>query len=738
VLALIRRNLTDLRARYGDARRTQIADRTKGALTARDVLPDQEVWVTLSTDGLLSRVARAGGRHPLLATGGGLPGCCLPVNTRQDLYVLSAKGQATRVPAYQIPDGVGAHYADISGLTRRDRVAALCAFPQAHGDEAAPGYLLLGTARGKVKRVALADVAAQAHTNPQVIGLDTGDELAWAGVSAGGGEILLVTAAGQAIRFTEEDVRAMGLPAGGIGGIKLQGKDRVIAGCGIPSGADPQTSVALITAGGFGKRVPLSEFPVQGRNGQGVIAAKPAPRTGDVAGAALVAPADLLACLVGGAIKVVRASVLPTASRSSSGKPVLALGSGQQVQAVTGAVGPAAEETAPSAPLGAKPAAKKPGAAAKAKPAAKAEVKTEKPPARTAGPKEEAAPKRKPAAEVVAKPARPEPASVIASGSTQSAALPETSSEAISVPGVARQPAPKKTRAATEAAVITPARGKPAAEAAPAVPRTGKAAAEAAAVAVTKGKPTAEAASVAPAKRAPAKAEAGQMPLVPPPAEKKAPAAVPKQQPTPARKSAVKPAPEASAAKPAARAPAGKPSAPPTRGGVAPADDIAVKEMKGRSISRADLEKLIRGEISKLPSDGPAAQTPPQTFEVSETSKVSKPSAPKKPSPVAAGETTAKSSGKMPPSSGKTPSGSAARKQPDGKPSSGSASSKPSSGKTTPAAVSSKPASEPASSSKPKAARSAKPKSGDTVGKAGPAKPTSETAKPSAMKKTKP
>jgi DNA gyrase subunit A len=641
VLALIRRNLTDLKARFGDARRTQIADRTKGALTARDVLPDQEVWVTFSTDGLLSRVARAGGRHPLLASGGSPPVGCLPVNTRQDIYILSVKGQATRVPAYQVPDGVGAHYADLSGLTRRDRVVALCAFPQFPSDEAAPGFLLLGTLLGKVKRVALADVAAQAHTNPQVIGLESGDELAWAGVSAGGGEILLVTAAGQAIRFSEEDVRAMGLPAGGIGGIKLQGKDRVVAGCGIPAGVDPATSVVLVMSGGFGKRVSLAEFPVQGRNGQGVIASKPTPRTGELAGAALVLPGDLLACVTGGgAVKVIRTALLPAVSRSSSGKPVLALGSGQQVQAVYAATGTGAEEPPPPESKKEKPAA------------APVPAKRKSAPVIASGPAQSSPPREAPS-EAISAPSKRKSAPVIASGPAQSAPPREAPSEAISAP---------------------------------------------------------------PARKAPTKAEAGQLPLVPPTTEKKAPPAAPKQEPAPARKAASKAGPEMPAVKPVTRAApetpaakpaAGKPPAPLTKREPAPAEDVSVKEMKGRTISRSDLERLIRGEISKLPLEGSAAKTPPKTFEVSgqpevgTTSKVSKPSAPKKTSPAPAGKTAVKPSGQTSASTGKPPSG----------------------------AASAKPSAQPTAPVKGKATPAAKPKPGDAASKPA-AKPSSSASKP--------
>ena len=150
-------------------------------------------------------------------------------NTRDDLYLFSVKGQATRIGAHQVPEGSGSHFADLSGLTRRDRIAAMVALPKSTGDQEGGPLLLLATVQGKVKRVAVADLMDQASADPQVIGLDDGDELLWAGVSPGGGEFLLVTAQGQAIRFAEDDVRSMGLPAGGIGGVKLAAKDRVVA-----------------------------------------------------------------------------------------------------------------------------------------------------------------------------------------------------------------------------------------------------------------------------------------------------------------------------------------------------------------------------------------------------------------------------------------------------------------------------------------------------------------------------
>ena len=326
VLALIRQNLLDLKATYGDARRTQITDQARGALTVTDVLPDEEAWVTLRTDGT---VGRAAGR--LSAGTAGLQ-TVMGANTHCDLYLINARGQATRISVHQLPEGAGVHHADLGGLQRTDRIAAAFTARKANG-EPLEGQLVLATARGAVKRINLADLAAAAQANPIVIKLDESDELAWSGVSSGGGEIMLVTAQGQVIRFAEEEVRPMGLPAGGIAGIKLQGSDRVIGGAVVAPGTGP-SELLLAAAAGFARRSPLSEFPIKGRGTQGV-AAKLSPKGGPVVSALLVTAADKLWFAPGnGAVKAVAARAIPAANRTNAGKVVVVLRSGEQVERV--------------------------------------------------------------------------------------------------------------------------------------------------------------------------------------------------------------------------------------------------------------------------------------------------------------------------------------------------------------------------------------------------------------------
>jgi len=325
VLDVIRQDLKNLKTKYGDARRTQIADRAKGVLTTIDLLPQEELWLTLNTDGTLMRHRGEKPAFPLPPVQFAVRG-----DTKTDLYLFTARGQAGRVQAHQIPETGGGHFANLAGLRRGSEIVALLPLPKPNG-EPLSGYIVMATAQGKVKRINAADLAANTGDAPQVIGLDEGDRLAWAGVSQGGGELLLFTARGQAIRFSEDDVRAMGLPAGGIGGIRLAADDRVVAG-GVAATGASTAQVALVLGAGYAKRVPLADFPTQGRNGKGIGAAKLSSRSGDVVCGALLEPEDRLVCVQSDESAVGFAcAALAQMGRPASGKALPGLVAGQPV-----------------------------------------------------------------------------------------------------------------------------------------------------------------------------------------------------------------------------------------------------------------------------------------------------------------------------------------------------------------------------------------------------------------------
>ena len=355
------------------------------------------MWVVLDTDGRLCAVSRENqqkndldARPAPQAAGSSLarthvsrdgttppvpsfvppPRFLVAANTRQDVYLFTASGRAARIQGHQWPEPPGLAAADFADLRDsaggspgtippgKERIVSLVPVLPTQGDEPDPvaGFLVLGTALGKVKRVALADLLAQAHSSPQVIGLEPGDELVWAAPGRGGGDVLLITAVGQAIRFAEDEVRAMGLPAGGIGGIRLREGDRVVAGMVLvapaaqqpdsptpsqsgqrkpraprhsgarPGAKDDAAYLAIFEQGGQGKRVPLAELPTQGRNGTGVITARTAGRSGAVIGAALLGRGAWLTCVTAnGKTKTLAARLIPEVSRTAPGKPIIAL-----------------------------------------------------------------------------------------------------------------------------------------------------------------------------------------------------------------------------------------------------------------------------------------------------------------------------------------------------------------------------------------------------------------------------
>ena len=239
----------------------------------KDLVPDESTWVMLGEKGTVARststnVGRISGKldeMPLLLA---------KANTRDLLYLFAADGKATCMAVHQLPPasefGQGTHWAELTAFTRRNHIVGAVVIPF-DVYQAGTGFLSMATLGGQVKRVRVEDLPGVTSDTFAVIRIDKGDSLGWARLTLGSDEIILGTAGGQAIRFAEEQVRPMGLPAGGIAGIKLKGDEDGVVAMEL---ARPGTMVWSITDDGLAKATSIDEYPTQGRAGQGVVCLK--------------------------------------------------------------------------------------------------------------------------------------------------------------------------------------------------------------------------------------------------------------------------------------------------------------------------------------------------------------------------------------------------------------------------------------------------------------------------------
>ncbi len=339
IMGLIKEELQEIKARYADPRRTQIVERAKLELTARDLLPDEEVLVVISREGLLSRRPLDHGIKTSARPAKDPLDKLLVANTRDEMFLFTADGRAVSLPVHQIPEAdipsQGDHFANVTSLWRRHKVAAALALPIAVGkqpsSQAVEGYLFLATRLGKVKRVAMADFLAARGAEFVVMNVDEGDELRWGVITKGDDEVILVTRKGQAIRFSEKDVRPMGLLAGGVMGIKLTEGDQVVA----MDLVQARASLFVVTSAGYGKWTPLTEYPTQGRYGKGVVTANLTSKTGDLVGGCVVKGNDeVILVSAKGATKKLRVRSAPRMGRATRGKTLFSLRKGDSLAGV--------------------------------------------------------------------------------------------------------------------------------------------------------------------------------------------------------------------------------------------------------------------------------------------------------------------------------------------------------------------------------------------------------------------
>jgi DNA gyrase subunit A len=292
ILGIIKKESIELKDKYGDERKTQIVKNPIGAFVAEDLIPESSMIVIITKSGYIKRLLPD--TYKAQSRGGkGVIGQTLKeedvvdklisANTHEDILFFTNKGRVFQTKVYELPEG-----------SRTSKGQALVNFLQLGNGEFATGvltlskkdeakFLVMATRNGLIKKVAREEFAKVRRSGMIAMGLKGDDELKWVEATSGNDQVMLSTEDGQAIRFAEGDVRAMGRTASGVTGIRLRKGDHVISMDVISKATDvTKLEVLIITENGLGKKTPLADYKVQHRAGSGIKTVKITEKTGKI------------------------------------------------------------------------------------------------------------------------------------------------------------------------------------------------------------------------------------------------------------------------------------------------------------------------------------------------------------------------------------------------------------------------------------------------------------------------
>ncbi len=330
--------LLKVKAAYGDRRRTQIVSmkgrKTKKApLTAAELVREQVVWIGMTADGTL---ARTRDDKPPRLSGSEAPKLLVKANATDTLYLVCARGLAAAVAVHTLPEAEkladGNPFNKQTPLQADEMPVAAFALPARKSELPEETTLLTVTRGGMVKKSLASELPGPSAQTFRLTNVNDGDSLGWVALTDGKKEVLLATALGMAIRFSEGDVRPMGLAAAGVNGVKLGVGDEVVGMQVLPGTGE----LFLIASDGKGKRVEVKDFPAQGRYGKGVIVWELA-RGVKLAGLGMGKPNAIVTLhLLKAAPKMVRLDDAPLRKRSAvRGEAVVEVKAGDAVLGLT-------------------------------------------------------------------------------------------------------------------------------------------------------------------------------------------------------------------------------------------------------------------------------------------------------------------------------------------------------------------------------------------------------------------
>jgi DNA gyrase subunit A len=275
ILAIIKDEILELKKQFGDDRRTKVVPQELGKLGDEDLIPDEQVAVTLTSANYIKRSSiaeyrkqgRGGkGKRGMATREEDVIEHVVNASTHDYLLFFTNKGRVFRLKTYEVPaaslSAKGVAIVNLLQLQPEEKVSSI--FNISKTDE--KGFLMMCTVRGVVKKTAFEQYKNVRQSGLIAINLDDGDELRWIRMTDGDREVVISTSQGQAIRFHEKDVRPMGRVSRGVRGIRLRAGDQVI-GMDVVS---EDTNIFVISEYGYGKRTKIAQFTAHARGGVGI------------------------------------------------------------------------------------------------------------------------------------------------------------------------------------------------------------------------------------------------------------------------------------------------------------------------------------------------------------------------------------------------------------------------------------------------------------------------------------
>ncbi len=346
ILALIKKELAEISEKYSDERRTKIVRHPVKSFSAEDLVPEEESVLVYTAGGYIKRTnpdeykkQRRGGVGvvDLDTKEEDFITSFVTTSTHSDLLFFTNKGRVYQMKMYDVPEGRratrGKSVMNFLQLTEDEKVTSI--LPLSKSDKQSKKSLMMITLNGEGKKVAAESFHDVRRSGIIAIKLDEADALVSAFLVEKGDDVIIGTSDGQSIRFKESDVREMGRAAGGVRLIKLSKKDKVVASDVIKKTYD-KPQLLVMSANGFGKKTPLTEYKVQKRGGSGIKTAKVTTKTGEIMTGTVVFNEESELVAISKKSQVIRVDIkeVPSLGRSTQGVRVMKMREGDSIASI--------------------------------------------------------------------------------------------------------------------------------------------------------------------------------------------------------------------------------------------------------------------------------------------------------------------------------------------------------------------------------------------------------------------